>query len=174
MSELKPLHTINVFIEPWFREEIIEVIFEDFSVYPDNLRKELVETIKTEVKVSGFRNPLTAPKKLLVRETDKLFESDPRFVGVILKAWMSLFEKHDKVFDTALESLGFKISDQAGSYPDPINAFNEGWPESVNYQKVIDTVRKEAEKLEMSDDQIALYTILKTGYLPGDNEEQNG
>ncbi len=62
MSDLKPLHIINVFIESWFRQEIINAVLEDFSIYPDALRRELVETLKSEVKVSGFRNPLTAPK----------------------------------------------------------------------------------------------------------------
>ena len=113
MSELKPLHTINVFIEPWFREEIIKAIILDLSVHPDEIRKELVETIKVEVKVSGFRNPLTAPKRLLVRESDKLFETDPMFVGLILRIWMSLFKKHDNIFNTALKKLNFEISKQA-------------------------------------------------------------
>lgn len=171
MSELKPLHTINVFIEPWFREEIIKAIILDLSVHPDEIRKELVETIKVEVKVSGFRNPLTVPKRLLVRESDKLFETDPMFVGLILRIWMSLFKKHDNIFNTALKELNFEISNQAPNYSDPMNALNVGWPKDINYQKVIDTVRKEDEKLEMSDDQIVLYTILKTGYLPGEIED---
>lgn len=171
MSELKPLHTINVFIEPWFREEIVEAVLEDFSIYPEELRKELVETLKAEVKVSGFRNPLTAPKRLLVRETDKLFETDPRFVSVILRTWMTLFNKNEQIFEKALKQLNFETSVQADGFSDPINAFELGWPKDVNYAKVIEAVRKENEKLEMSDDQIVLYSILKTGYLPGEDEE---
>ena len=49
MSELKPLHVINVFIEPWFREEIIEHVLADFSVYTTEPRKELAETLKMRV-----------------------------------------------------------------------------------------------------------------------------
>lgn len=171
MSELKPLHTINVFIEPWFRDEIIGAVLEDFSVYPEELRKELVENLKNDVKVSGFRNPLTAPKRLLVRETSKLFETDPHFVRVILRTWKTLFEKNQKIFEKALKTLKFDVSDQADTYPDPINAFATGWPEGVDYQKVINTLREQEPELEMSDDQIVLYSILKTGYLPGENEE---
>jgi len=171
MSELRPLHVINVFIESWFRQEIIENVLTDFSVYSDDVRKALVETLKTEVKVSGFRNPLTAPKRLLVREAEKLFETDPHFVKVILDAWIQLYDKHSSAFDNALKALGFKTSTAAPNYEDPINAFDQGWPEGIDYPKVIDAIRKEDEKLDMTDDQISLYCSLRTGYLPGEKEE---
>lgn len=171
MSDLKPLHIINVFIEPWFRQEIINTVLEDFSIYPDALRKELVETLKSEVKVSGFRNPLTAPKRLLAREIEKLFEKDPHFIGIIIRTWMCHYEKKAASFEKALKSLKFEISEQANGYPDALNAFGIGWPEGVDYQKVIETVRKQGDKLDMTDDQIVLYSILKTGYLPGEKEE---
>lgn len=174
MSELKPLHVINVFIEPWFLQEIIESVLTDFSVYSDEVRKALAQTLKNEVKVSGFRNPLTAPKRLLVRASEKLFETDAHFVKAVLNAWTQLFDPYSPTFDKALASLGFKNSTAAPAYADPINAFDQGWPEGVDYPKVIDAVRKEADKLEMSDDQIILYSILRTGFLPEEKEEENG
>jgi len=170
MSELKPLHAINVYIEPWFREEIITKIFEDFSVYPESLRKELVEAVKTEVKVSGFRNPLTAPKRLLVRDVEKIFEKDPRFVSIILRTWMKLFDTHKDKFKKALTDLDFQFSEQAPLYPDAENAFETLWPDGVDYQKVIGKVREENKTLEMSDDEIVLYSILLTGCLPEESE----
>ncbi|NLE84082.1 MAG: hypothetical protein GX603_06160 [Chloroflexi bacterium] len=172
MSELKPLHAINVFIEPWFREEIIENVLADFSVYSDDSRKELVETLKSEVKVHGFRNPLTAPKRLLVREADKLFETDPRFVKVILAAWVQLYDKNSKAIDKVLESLKFDLPETLPVYEDPINGFAEGWPAGVDYAAVVKAMRKVDETNEMTDDQIALYTILRTGFLPGERDEE--
>ncbi|MDD2521568.1 MAG: hypothetical protein PHW11_01930 [Anaerolineaceae bacterium] len=171
MSELQPLYVINVFIEAWFRQEIIENVLTDFSVYSDEVRKNLAETLKTEVKVSGFRNPLTAPKRLLVRESEKLFETDPYFVKAILDAWVQLYDKHSPTFDKALKTLGFMVSPIAPAYENPVNAFEQGWPDGVDYPKVIEAVRKEDAKLEMTDDQIVLYSILQTGYLPGEHEE---
>ncbi|MFA5611235.1 MAG: hypothetical protein WDA04_00045 [Anaerolineaceae bacterium] len=173
MSELKPLHVINVFIEPWFREEIIENVLADFSVYTTETRKELAETLKTEVKVSGFRNPLTAPKRLLVRDSEKLFESDPHFVRIILNAWMQLFQAHSETFEKVLKVLKFQITETAPTYSDPENAFNQGWPEGVDYPKVIEAIRNENENIGMTDDQIVLYSILKTGFVPGEKEEDN-
>lgn len=170
MSDLKPLHIINVFIEPWFRQEIIDTVLEDFSIYPEDLRKELVSKLKNEVKVSGFRNPLTAPKRLLAKEIEKLFEKNPHFLGIILRAWMNIFDKNSSTIEKALTSLNFQTSDQADGYPNALNAFEFGWPEGINYQKVIETVREHDENLEMSDDQIVLYSILKTGFLPGEKE----
>ena len=172
MSELRPLHVINVFIESWFRQEIIEMVLNDFSVYSDEVRKALAETLKTEVKVSGFRNPLTAPKRLLVRESEKLFETDPHFVKVILDGWIQLYDKHGNTFDKVLKALGFKTPSTIPSYDDPINAFDQGWPKGIDYPKVIEAIRKEDEKIEMTDDQISLYSILRTGYLPGEKEEE--
>lgn len=171
MSDLKPLHIINVYIEPWFRQEIVDTVLEDFAVYPDELRKKLVETLKSEVKVSGFRNPLTAPKRMLAREIDKRFEKDPHFIGIIIQAWMSHYEKYAGSFDQALEGLNFQKSEQAKGYPEPLNAFEIGWPEGVNYPKVIDAVRSQDENIEMTDDQIVLYSILRTGFLPGGKED---
>lgn len=171
MSDLKPLHAINVYIEPWFREEILTLTLEDFSGYTAEIRKELTSTVKNEVKVSGFRNPLTAPKRLLVREADKLFEKDPRFVGIVLKSWMSHFQKNDKFFQEALQNLGFTFAEEAKDFADALNAFHLGWPKNVDYQKVIEEVRKNELDPQMSDDQIMLYGILKTGYLPGESEE---
>ena len=172
MSDLKPLHAINVFIEPWFREEIVENVLADFSVYSDESRKELVETLKSEVKVSGFRNPLTAPRRLLVREADKLFETDPRFVKVVLAAWVQLYEKNNKAIDKVLKSLKFDLPDTMPVYEDPINAFDKGWPGDLDYAAVVEAMRSEGEITEMTDDQIALFTILRTGFLPGERGEE--
>jgi len=173
MSELKPLHVINVFIEAWFRQEIIEKVLTDFSQYTSEVRKELAGTLKSEVKVSGFRNPLTAPKRMLVRDTEKLFETNPNVVKVILNAWTQLYDKHGPTFDKALTKLEFKTSPLAPTYADPLNAFDQGWPEGIDYPKVIEAVRKEDDQLDMTDDQIVLYSILRTGYLPGEEEEEN-
>ena len=84
---------------------------------------------------------------------------------------MCHYEKNAASFEKALKSLKFEISEQANGYPDALNAFGIGWPEGVDYQKVIETVRKQGDKLDMTDDQIVLYSILKTGYLPGEKEE---
>lgn len=174
MSELQPLHVINVYIEAWFRQEIIEKVLTDFSPYSSEVRKALAETLKNEVKVSGFRNPLTAPKRMLVRNTDKLFETNPHVVKVVLNAWTQLYDTYSQSFDKALAELGFEKSALAPTYPDPLNAFDQGWPEGVDYPKVIEAVRKENDQLDMTDDQIVLYSILRTGFLPGEDEEENG
>ncbi len=174
MSELQPLHVINVFIEAWFRQEIIDKVLTDFSPYSSEVRKALAETLKSSVKVSGFRNPLTAPKRMLARDTEKLFETDPQVVKVVLNAWKQLYDSHSQTFDKALKSLGFTTSPEAPTYPDALNAFDQGWPEDVDYPKVIEAVRKEDEQLDMTDDQIVLYSILQTGFLPGEKEEENG
>lgn len=173
MSEKQPLHVINVLIEPWFRQEIIEKVLEDFSLYTEESRKELAETLKSDVKVSGFRKTLTAPKRLLIREAAKHFETDPRFVRVILICWMQLFAKNDKTFETALTELGFEVPAEAPTYSDPINALEEGWPEGLDYPKLIEQVRKADDKLDMSDDQIVFYAILRTGKLPNEKENEN-
>lgn len=168
MSELKPLHVINVFIEAWFRQEIIEKVLTDFSLYTSEVRKDLAETLKSEVKVSGFRNPLTAPKRMLIRDTEKLFETNPNVVKVVLNAWTQLYDKHGPTFDKALTELGFKTSAPTPNYEDPLSAFDQGWPEGVDYPKVIEAVRKEDDQLDMTDDQIVLYSIMRTGLLPGE------
>ena len=173
MNNKQAFHAINVFIEPWFREEIIENVLEDFSKYTEESRKELAETLKNDVKVSGFRKTLTAPKRLLIREAAKVFESNPFFVAVVLNCWMQLYSQNDKTFVSSLKELGFEVPAEMLSYADPINAFDQGWPEGLDYAKLIETVRKTDDKLEMSDDQIVFYSILRTGCLPSEKEAEN-
>ena len=166
MEELRPALALNVFIEPYFRKEILEKVFENLNTLPAELRRELVADVKEKVRISGFRNTLAAPRALLIRNAETVFEKDTRFSLVSLKCWQSLYTQWNEELKLQLKGLGFSISEQAAAgYPDAINTFLEGWPEGIDFDTLFEKTTALVKNLPLSKDEIALLSILITGYL---------
>ncbi len=166
MEELRPALALNVFIEPYFRKEILEKVFENLNTLPAELRRELVADVKEKVRISGFRNTMAAPRALLIRNAETVFEKDTRFSLVSLKCWQSLYTQWNEELKLQLKGLGFSISEQAAAgYPDAINTFLEGWPEGIDFDTLFEEITALVKNLPLSKDEIALLSILITGYL---------
>ena len=166
MEDLKPAIALNVFIEPYFRKEILQKIFENLDSIPSELRREFIAEVKDKVRISGFRNAMAAPRALLVRDAETVFEKDTRFSLASLKSWQSLYSKWTKELENILTGLGFSISEQAAAgYPDAINTFLEGWPEGIDFDSLFEKITAQTEKFPLSKDETALLSILLTGYL---------
>lgn len=166
MEDLKPAVALNVFIEPYFRKEIVQKIFENIDSLPADLRRELIAEVKEKVRISGFRNSMAAPRVLLVRDAETVFEKDTRFSLISLKSWMSLYSQWHDELKQNLTGLGFSISEQAAAgYPDPINTFLEGWPEGIDFDTLFEKITAQIENFPLSKDETALLSVLLTGYL---------
>ncbi len=166
MEDLKPAVALNVFIEPYFRKEIVQKIFENIDSLPADLRRELIAEVKEKVRISGFRNSMAAPRALLVRDAETVFEKDTRFSLISLKSWMSLYSQWHDELKQNLTGLGFSISEQAAAgYPDPINTFLEGWPEGIDFDTLFEKITAQIENFPLSKDETALLSVLLTGYL---------
>ena len=76
MEDLKPAVALNVFIEPYFRKEILQKVFENLDAVPSELRRELIADVKDKVRISGFRNVMSAPRALLLRNAESVFEKE--------------------------------------------------------------------------------------------------
>lgn len=165
-DQYRPMNALNVYMEPYFRKDILEKVFNNLNDLPGELRKDFLGMIKSDLKISGFRNPMAAPRALLLRESAALFENDSNFVKATLAAWAILFkDKHKKITDLAAR-LGITTTEQADGYPDPENAFLEGWPDGMTYSRLFAEL---GEDDLLSDDETSLLTILLTGHLPGAN-----
>ena len=166
MEDLRPALALNVFIEPYFRKEIFQKIFENIDSLPADLRRELIAEVKEKVRISGFRNSMAAPRALLVRDAETVFEKDTRFSLISLKSWMSLYSQWHDELKQNLTGLGFSISEQAAAgYPDPINTFLEGWPEGIDFDTLFEKITAQIENFPLSKDETALLSVLLTGYL---------
>lgn len=166
MEDLKPAVALNVFIEPYFQKEIVQKIFENIDSLPADLRRELIAEVKEKVRISGFRNSMAAPRVLLVRDAETVFEKDTRFSLISLKSWMSLYSQWHDELKQNLTGLGFSISEQAAAgYPDPINTFLEGWPEGIDFDTLFEKITAQIENFPLSKDETALLSVLLTGYL---------
>lgn len=166
MEDLRPAIALNVFIEPYFRKQILEKIFEDLNTLPAELRRELVADVKEKVRISGFRNTMAAPRALLIRNAETVFEKNTRFSLITLKSWLSLYSQWNEKLTQNLKTLGFSISEQAAAgYPDPVNTFLEGWPEGIDFDSLYEKITAQVENFPLSKDETALLSILLTGYL---------
>ena len=166
MEDLRPALALNVFIEPYFRKEIFQKIFENIDSLPADLRRELIAEVKEKVRISGFRNSMAAPRALLIREAEAVFEKDTWFSLISLKSWQSQYSQWHDELKKILVDLGFSISEQAASgYPDSLNTFLEGWPEGIDFDTLFEKITTQVEKFPLSKDETALLSVLLTGYL---------
>ena len=166
MEDLRPAIALNVFIEPYFRKEILQKIFDNIDALPAELRRELIAEVKEKVKISGFRNSMAAPRALLIRDAESVFEKDTWFSLITLKNWQSLFSQWHEEIQKKLLALGFSISDQAAAgYPDAVNTFLEGWPEGIDFDNLYEKITAQNEKFPLNKDETALLSVLLTGYL---------
>jgi len=166
MNSSLPLISLNVFLLPDFRREILTtVLYQKDDLSPDNTQ-ELRQAIREFVKISGFRNPLAAPQALQVRAMESPFEKESRFVKAILSSWADINSDLQAKVQAVLPELGFEPNDQALLYPDPENAFAVGWPEDLSFEKLADLVKQKTET-DASSNEISLMTVWLTGRLPG-------
>ena len=166
MEDLRPAIALYVFIEPYFRKEILEKVFENLDILPAELRRELIADIKEKVRISGFRNSMVAPRALLIRDAETVFEKDTRFCLISLKNWQSLYTQWHEELKKTLIGLGFSISEQAAAgYPDPVNTFLEGWPEGIDFDTLFEKITAQVKNFTLSKDETALLSVLLTGYL---------
>lgn len=166
MEEYRPLIALNVYLNQDFRREILSTVVESRSILSDRQRRQLLEAIKENVRISGFRNPIMAPETLLVRNMIAPFEQDSRFVKVILEAWALINDSLQPAIIETIKSFPFKENDQKPSYPNPDNAFLVGWPEGLTYEMLAEEVNKRVDGKHGSLDEIALLTIWISGCLP--------
>jgi len=166
MNSLLPLISLNVFLLPDFRREILTTVLNQKDDLSPEIKQELRQAIKEFVKISGFRNPLAAPQALQVRAMESPFEKESRFVKAILSSWADINSDLQAKVQAVLPELGFEPNDQAPLYHDPENAFAVGWPEDLSFEKLTDLVKQKTET-DASSNEISLMTVWLTGRLPG-------
>jgi len=166
MNSLLPLISLNVFLLPDFRREILTTVLNQKDNLSPEIKQEFRQAIKEFVKISGFRNPLAAPLALQVRAMESPFEKESRFVKAILSSWADINSDLQAKVQAVLHELGFEPNVQAPLYPDPENAFAVGWPEDLSFEKLADLVKQKTET-DASSNEISLMTVWLTGRLPG-------
>ncbi|MBP6068862.1 MAG: hypothetical protein KA465_01225 [Anaerolineaceae bacterium] len=166
MNSLLPLISLNVFLLPDFRREILTTVLDQKDNLSPEIKQEFRQAIKEFVKISGFRNPLAAPQALQVRAMESPFEKESRFVKAILSSWADINSDLQAKVQAVLHELGFEPNVQAPLYPDPENAFAVGWPEDLSFEKLADLVKQKTET-DASSNEISLMTVWLTGRLPG-------
>ena len=168
MTELKPMVALNVYLTPEFRRQILSEVLEQKDALNPETRTKLFSILKDKLKVSGFRSFNNAPKSLTVRAMESLFEKDSNFISAVLTAWTELNQSKTKHLYSLLKSLGFAVRAADAEYSDSENSFLVGWPADVTYETLYKTANEQDKAFRLSSDELALFTIWKTGLLPGE------
>lgn len=168
MNELKPMVSLNVYLTPEFRRQILSEVLEQKDALNPETRTKLFTFLKEKLKVPGFRSSLIAPKALTIRAMEGLFEKDSYFIGSVLTSWMELIHSKTDKLNPLLQSLGFKLREPGGEFEDPENSFVIDWPSDVTYETLFSKAKEQVKGLELTSDELALATIWKTGTLPGE------
>jgi hypothetical protein len=166
MDNLQPMIALNIYLLPGFRQEILDEVLSGLSSLPEEDRREVMSSVRENVKISGFRNPFSAPKAVLMRRMEAVFFKQSRFAKSMLKAWAAGQEPLQNPVKAVIDTLNFQPNPQAPDYPDPENAFLTGWPEKTSYQKIADLIRAQEPSLNASTDTLALMTVWLSGCLP--------
>ena len=165
MENLMPMVSLNVYLLPDFRREVFNKVLRNLEQLSPETRQELTQMIKEFVKISGFRNPLSAPQTLVVRNLEAAFEKESRVVKAVISAWAETEPDLQAALKSSLPELGFPVNEQAPGYPDPENAFLPDWPQDLSFDKLADQVRQKTQT-SASNDEIALMAVWLTGQLP--------
>jgi len=87
MSSLLPMISLNVFLLPDFRREILSTVLNEKDTLSPENKRELTQAMREFVKISGFRNPFsrsTSIDNCVAMESP--FEKESRFVKAILSS----------------------------------------------------------------------------------------
>lgn len=170
-----PFIAINQFMLPEFRQEVLGFVFKNQVSLSARRRSALNQSMRSLVKIPGFRSSDLAPVNLKIRHAGKAFERHSDLVAQLLSAWVEL--KHDLslVMYDLLTERGWTIlplEEERARKP----GFRVTWPDKETYETLDAAVEEKriSEKYDRND--IRLMSVWLSLCLPfddssGDSEE---
>lgn len=147
---------------PESKETVVKRALEQLKDSPE-AHRELEASINAVVKISGFKNPSTAPVPLLTKPVVRQLDFSNDLAAAVLKAWAKSRQPlHDAVAER-LENAGISVD-----YPDfASGGFRGLWR--------ADDLRRERDALlelhgEFESDDALLMLCYATGRMPSDDE----
>lgn len=158
-------HTINEFMLPEFRQQVIAQVITNLDALPADLRSRLNGQIRQLVKVPGFRNSSLAPAPVKVRGAIQTFERNPQFAANVLAAWSELnAELRQQVFDF-LTQRGWKVLPLDADRT-KLPGFMTRWPKAEQFDVLDEAFRVLHPETSSSKDEVSLMTVWLSTRLP--------
>jgi hypothetical protein len=147
-----PFHVINEFMVSSYRLAVLQWVLERQQTISPEHSKAIHLTLKSALKVPGFRNASLAPLPLKIRNSEVVFEKSPDFTKHVLAAWA---ETHPELAEKA---YAFLVKREWKVLPlefdrSRVSGFLPTWPKNDDFEVVTTAFLEEyPEYAEQSDD----------------------
>lgn len=166
-------HTINEFMLPDFRQQVLTQVIANLESLPGDLRSRLSGQIRQLVKVPGFRNSSLAPAAVKVRGAIQAFERSPQFAANVLAAWSELnAELRQQVFDF-LTARGWTLL-PVDADRTKLPGFLTRWPKAEQFDVLDEAFRALHSDTPHSKDEVSLMVVWLSTRLPYELVDQTG
>lgn len=158
-------HTINEFMLPDFRQQVLNQVITNLDLLPAGLRAQLSTQIRQLVKVPGFRNSAAAPAAVKARGSVQAFERSPQFIASVLSAWSELnADLRQQVYDFLIQR-GWKLLPVEADRS-KLPGFLTRWPKAEQFDVLDEAFRAIHPETTHSKDDISLMVVWLSTRLP--------
>ena len=160
-----PFHTINAFMRPDYRFEIVKTLLSNLSSVPEDKQAQLNRFIKQYIVIPGFRHSAQAPLAIKVKPFITTFEKKPELAALTIDIWaLQHQDLKEKVFQL-LTDRGWELL--------PIEAdrtklpgFLTAWPKGEDFDSINKAFVEKYPDGGYSEDDISLMAVWLGGRLP--------
>jgi small basic protein len=158
-------HTINEFMLPEYRQQVLTQVITNLDSLPGELRSRLSGQIRQQVKVPGFRNSSLAPALVKVRGAIQAFERSPQLAANVLAAWSELnADLRQQIFDFLTERGWTLLPIDADRTKLP--GFLTRWPKADQFDVLDEAFRVLHPESTSSKDDVSLMVVWLSMRLP--------
>ncbi|HWQ05305.1 MAG TPA: hypothetical protein VN452_08110 [Longilinea sp.] len=158
-------HTINEFMLPDYRQQVLTQVISNLDNLPVDLRSRLNGHIRNLVKVPGFRNSGLAPVPVKVRGSIQAFEQSPKFTASVLAGWCTLNEELARQTFDFLTARGWTLLPLEADRT-KLPGFLTHWPKAEQFDVLDEAFRDQYPETIYSDNDISLMVVWLSARLP--------
>jgi hypothetical protein len=160
-----PFHVINEFMVSSYRLSVLQWVLERQQTLSSNHSKAIHTSIKSLLKVPGFRNAALAPLPLKVKHAEVVFEKSPEFAKHVLAGWA---ETHPEL---AQQAYDFLVAREWKVLPlafdrSRVNGFLPTWPKEDDFENLTTAFLAQHPEYEEQSDDATLMLVWVSNRLP--------
>jgi len=158
-------HTINEFMLPDYRQQVLTQVITNLDNLPPDLSSRLNGQIRRLVKVPGFRNSNLAPALVKVRGSVQAFEQSPQFTAAVLAGWCALNQELARQTFDFLTARGWTLLPLEADRT-KLPGFLTRWPKAEQFDVLDEAFRVQYPGTTYSDNDISLMVVWLSTRLP--------
>jgi hypothetical protein len=160
-----PHAAINEFMRADFRQQVLANAFRNLNLLAEEQRSRLIQMLRANVQVQGFRNPLKAPEIRMAKGAEKFFENNSIFAAHVLQAWFVANKELAVRVSELLISSGWQILPLEADRTQ-MPGFFITWPKGFDFDQINALYNQKNPDLKFSTDEVSLMTVWISMRLP--------